>query len=166
MGGEQLTTCTCFAWYECQRTHCELCQRTHNLVACATGRLGTGRIDNELQPLPILGGLEGEHAVSAAAGAAHTVIITARGNLYAFGRHGVNGIDGGRDVLDPEQVILPTEAAGATQASASWFYTLVSTRSGMVYEFGGQRYGGASQATPSRVVRTTCSKGLPFVHTC
>ena len=47
-----------------------------------------------------------------------------------------------------------------TQASASWFYTLVSTRSGDVYEFGGQRYGGASQATPSRVVRSTRTRSF------
>ena len=83
------------------------------------------------------------------------MVVTARGDLYAFGRQGVNGVDGERDIFEPEQVVLPTESGGVTQASASWFYTLVSTRSGDVYEFGGQRYGGASQATPSRVVRST-----------
>ena len=120
-------------------------------------RLGTGQSSgNQLQPVPVLGALQGVQAVSAAAGGAHTVVFTASGVVYACGRHGVNGIDGERDVLEPEQVVLPVEAGGATQASASWFYTLVSTRSGYVYEFGGQRYGEASQATPSRVVRLTC----------
>jgi alpha-tubulin suppressor-like RCC1 family protein len=85
------------------------------------------------------------------------VVLSACGQVYAFGRHGVNGIDGERDVLEPEQVVLPVEAGGAIQVSASWFYTLVSTRSGYVYEFGGQRYGEASQATPSRLVRLTCT---------
>jgi len=54
--------------------------------------------------------------------------------------------------VEPEQVVLPRESGGVTQASAGWFYTLVTTRSGHVFEFGGQRYGEASQATPSRVV--------------
>jgi alpha-tubulin suppressor-like RCC1 family protein len=127
--------------------------------ACWTlRRLGTGQSSgNLLQPVPVFGGLQGVHAVSAAAGGAHTVVLSACGQVYAFGRHGVNGIDGERDVLEPEQVVLPVEAGGAIQVSASWFYTLVSTRSGYVYEFGGQRYGEASQATPSRLVRLTCT---------
>ena len=126
---------------------------------CTFGSLGTGKLSgNQLRPVPVLGKLQGKRAVCAAAGGAHTVVITARGDLYAFGRQGVNGVDGERDIFEPEQVVLPTESGGVTQASASWFYTLVSTRSGDVYEFGGQRYGGASQATPSRVVRSTCTR--------
>ena len=122
------------------------------------GRLGTGFSDDALYPVRVTGGLAGDRAVSSAAGGAHTVVVAANGRLFACGHHGANGIDADRDVFELEPVTLPETAGGATQASASWFYTLVSTRDGSVYEFGAQGYGAAAKALPTRV------RGAPKVQ--
>lgn len=122
------------------------------------GRLGTGFSDDALYPARVTGGLAGDRAVSAAAGGAHTVVVTANGGVFACGHHGANGISADRDVFELEPVALPEAAGGATQASASWAYTMVSTRDGSVYEFGAQRYGDAAKALPTRV------RGAPKVQ--
>ena len=75
--------------------------------------------------MPVLGELAGKHAVMAAAGGAHTVVVTEDGALYAFGRRGVNGIDGGRDVVRCQLLawcLLLAAAAGWLDALDCWLH--------------------------------------------
>ena len=120
------------------------------------GRLGTGGTDDQLQPVRVGGPLAGCRAILAAAGGVHTVVVTADGGLFAFGRRGANGIDGQRDVLAPERVVLP-KGARAQQASTGWFYTVVGTSRGEVFQFGLQNHRRAWEPSvdnvlPARVV--------------
>ena len=128
------------------------------------GRLGTGGTEDQLQPVRVGGPLAGCRAVLAAAGGVHTVVVTADGGLFAFGRRGANGIDGQRDVLAPERVVLP-KGARAQQASTGWFYTVVGTSRGEVFQFGLQNHRRAWEPSvdnvlPARVVSDWLSDAL------
>jgi alpha-tubulin suppressor-like RCC1 family protein len=121
------------------------------------GQLGStannGSESANATPAPVtLPGATGR-VVQIAAGAAHSLALTATGQLYAFGdnRYGQlgNATNDGVDAANsrPALVSLPAGSGQATQIAAGAAYSLALTDTGRLYAFGENRYGQLGNAT-------------------
>jgi alpha-tubulin suppressor-like RCC1 family protein len=134
----------------------------HSLVVTASGQLyafgyndfgqlgtatnsGTGTPN----PTPTLVGLPGEigPVTQVAAGASHSLVVTASGQLYAFGLNtfgqlGSSTNNGtGSPNPRPTLVTLPGETGPVTQVAAGTHHSLAVTASGQLYAFGLNEFG-------------------------
>jgi hypothetical protein len=104
-------------------------------------------------PTPVeLPGATGR-VVKIAAGAAHSLALTATGQLYAFGdnRYGQlgNATNDGVDAANPRPTLvsLPASSGQVMQIAAGAAYSLALTDTGRLYAFGANRYGQLGNAT-------------------
>jgi Putative Ig domain/Regulator of chromosome condensation (RCC1) repeat len=140
----------------------------HSLVVTASGQLyafglnGTGELGSatdsgtsKANPTPTLVGLPGEigPVTQVAAGGRHSLVVTASGQLYAFGLNGTgelgsatnNGTNNPNST--PTLVTLPGEIGPVTQVAAGSNHSLAVTASGQLYAFGLNAYGQLGSAT-------------------
>ncbi|HEX4483987.1 MAG TPA: putative Ig domain-containing protein [Solirubrobacteraceae bacterium] len=123
------------------------------------GQLGStlGNGSEVANPTPALVRLPGATgAVSQiAAGASHSLALTATGQLYAFGanRYGQLGVatNSGSEAANPTPAIvsLPADAGPAVAIAAGAADSLVSTAAGRLYSFGENNYGQLGVAADS-----------------
>lgn len=116
-----------------------------------SGELGnaTNNATNNPNPIPALVALPGEvgPVTQVAAGAAHSLVVTSSGQLYAFGDnyYGELGYtpNSGTSAPNPTPTLvsLPGEVGTVTQVAAGDEYSLVVTSSGQLYAFGDNQYG-------------------------
>jgi alpha-tubulin suppressor-like RCC1 family protein len=125
------------------------------------GQLGTGVNSGggepNVNPTPVpvvLPGADGP-VTRVAAGAYHTLAVTASGQLYAFGDNFYgqlgNTINNGAGVPNPTPtlVTLPGEVGAVTQITGGFGHSLVATASGQLYAFGDNQSGQLGIATNS-----------------
>ena len=106
-------------------------------------------------PTPTLVGLPGEigPVTQVAAGANHSLAVTASGQLYAFGLNtfGQLGSSTNNGTFSPNPrptlVTLPGETGPVTQVAASAHHSLAVTASGQLYAFGLNEFGELGSAT-------------------
>jgi alpha-tubulin suppressor-like RCC1 family protein len=101
------------------------------------GQLGHGTQADELAPRRVEGLLTGERVVAVAAGAHHSVVLTASGAVFTFGFGGFGGIGHGNQLnqLSPKRV----EALAGhriVSIAAGTEHTIVLTDKGVVLTFG------------------------------
>jgi alpha-tubulin suppressor-like RCC1 family protein len=134
----------------------------HSLVLTASGRLyafGDNRYGqlgssanagiDAANPQPALVGLPAGSGpvVQIAAGAEHSLVLSASGRLYAFGSNdaGQLGVAAGSGTETanpaPAQASLPAASAQPVAIAAGMQHSLVLTSSGQLYAFGSNRYG-------------------------
>jgi alpha-tubulin suppressor-like RCC1 family protein len=140
----------------------------HSLVLTASGQLyafgenrfgqlgsavNNGTSNANPTPTPIsLPGATGP-VVQIAAGSSHSLVLTASGQLYAFGenRFGQLGSATSNGTEDPNPNPTPVSLPGATgpvvQIAAGQLHSLALTASGQLYAFGYNRYGQLGSAT-------------------
>jgi alpha-tubulin suppressor-like RCC1 family protein len=121
------------------------------------GQLGNARNNGSesANATPALIGLPGAtgRIVQVAAGADHSLALTATGQLYAFGdnRYGQlgNATNDGADAANPipALVSLPAGSGQTTQIAAGAAYSLALTDTGRLYAFGENEYGQLGDAT-------------------
>lgn len=129
----------------------------------ATGQLGDGKSSYEENPTPepiTLPGATGA-PVQVAAGREFSLVLTASGQLYAFGGDSNgelgNGSDNYEGVSTPEAITLPGATGLPVQVAAGEYHSLVLTSSGQLYTFGANRSGQlgnggtASRSTPEAI---------------
>ena len=121
------------------------------------GQLGSttdnGVVDPPPLATPTLVTLPGQSGpvTRVAAGLDFSVVLTATGQLYAFGDNGEGqlglassaGFTGSEPNIEPTptQITLPGAVGIATEIAAGWDHTLVVTASGQLYAFGGNESG-------------------------
>jgi alpha-tubulin suppressor-like RCC1 family protein len=125
----------------------------------AYGQLGNAQSNgsNAPNPTPALVRLPGATGaiVQVAAGARHSLVLTATGQLYSFGenRYGQLGTatGSGSEAANPTPTLvgLPPVAGQATAIAAGATDSLVLTDTGKLYAFGENRYGQLGTATGS-----------------
>ncbi len=134
----------------------------HSLVLTASGRLYAfgdnryGQLGNSTNagidaanPQPALVSLPAGSGpvVQIAAGAEHSLVLSASGRLYAFGSNdaGQLGVPAGSGSEAanpaPAQVSLPPASAQPVAIAAGMQHSLVLTSAGQLYAFGSNRYG-------------------------
>lgn|GEM_PF-3865106 len=101
------------------------------------GRLGQGDSLNRLAPAAI-SELSGLDIAAVSAGAEHTLVLTANGNVYSFGEgdFGRLGHNDESDKTVPELIPLFDNNIVATAVSAGTSHSLVLSENGDVYAFG------------------------------
>ena len=112
------------------------------------GELGSSA-NNVPNPTPTLVGLPGEigPVTQVAAGEFHSLVVTASGQLYAFGENffgelGSSANSGtGTPNPTPTLVRLPGEVGPVTQVAAAGDHSLAVTASGQLYAFGQNDFG-------------------------
>ena len=140
----------------------------HTLVVTSSGQLyafgynGSGDLGNPINddidvanPTPTLVTLPGQvgGVTQAAAGGFHSLVLTASGQLYAFGENifGQLGIaaNSGTAVDNPVPalVTLPGQIGRVTQIATGYNHSLAVTASGQLYAFGNNRFGQLGNAT-------------------
>lgn len=117
----------------------------HTLLLTAEGQVYSfgsndygqlGRKDNESKSIPkLISGLN-DRITAIAAGARHTVLLTAEGEVYTFGEGRLGQLGHG----DNKNKSVPTLLSGLqeqiTAVSAGAFYTVLLSEDGQVYTFG------------------------------
>jgi alpha-tubulin suppressor-like RCC1 family protein len=155
----------------------------HSLVVTASGQLyafgvnffgqlgsATNSATNNPNPTPTRVTLAGEvgPVTQVAAGANHSLVLTASGQLYAFGYNGAGELgsatNNGTSQANPTPTLvgLPGEIGPVTQIAAGQFHSLVVTASGQLYAFGFNEFGelgssannGTSKANPTPTLVT------------
>ena len=117
-------------------------------VAAGSGAPGA----NPVPRLLTLPGAVG-HVAQIAAGSTHSLALTSTGELYAFGenqfgqlgRAANSGTENANRV--PERVSLPGASGQVVQIAAGYEQSLALTSTGLLYAFGGNRYGELGNAT-------------------
>lgn len=149
------------------RVVCACAGVAHSLVVTAAGalfsfgsgvagRLGHGDMATCSRPQRVAA-LEGEWVVGVAAGAAHSLALTAAGRVFSFGR-GENGRLGLGDVADrllPRRVRMASADRRVVRVAAASRHSLAITTSGALFTWGRGRGGrhGASVADELRPKR-------------
>ena len=120
------------------------------------GQLGsiTNIGTSDPNPTPTLVGLPGEFGpvTQVAAGGDHSLVVTASGQLYAFGDNlfGQLGSSANSGTTNPDPtptlVGLPSEIGPVTQVAASGAHSLAVTASGQLYAFGENQAGQLSSS--------------------
>jgi alpha-tubulin suppressor-like RCC1 family protein/uncharacterized protein YecT (DUF1311 family) len=108
-----------------------------------SGALGSS-VNNVPNPTPTLVTLPGEigPVTQVAAGAGHSLAVTASGQLYAFGQNAFGQLgsatNSGTSTPNPTPTLvgLPGEIGPVTQIAAGEFHSLAVTASGQLYAFG------------------------------
>jgi alpha-tubulin suppressor-like RCC1 family protein len=144
----------------------------------STSNVGT----RQANPVPALVSLpSGSGTVTAiAAGADHSLVLTATGQLYTFGsnRYGQLGdaINSGTQTANPTPALvsLPSGSGAVTQVAAGAYHSLALTAGGQLYAFGDNTYGALGNATnygtsaanpvPAAVAMPTGSGAVTQVH--
>ena len=142
----------------------------HSLAVTASGQLyafgyngygGLGSATNSgtgnPTPTPTPVSLPGEigPVTQVAAGGAHSLAVTASGQLYAFGLNGTGELGSATNISTnnpnptPTLVTLPDEIGPVTQVAAGSNHSLAVTASGQLYAFGYNEYGQLGSATNS-----------------
>ena len=121
------------------------------------GQLGNEtNLDGEPNPTPAPVNLPGEvgPVTQAAAGAGFSLVVTATGQLYAFGRNYYGQLGNETNVGNifavnptPTPVTLPGASGPVTQVAAGMGHSLVVTASGQLYAFGYNWFGQLGNAT-------------------
>jgi alpha-tubulin suppressor-like RCC1 family protein len=140
----------------------------HTLVVTSSGQLyafgynGSGDLGNPVNddidvanPTPKLVTLPGQvgGVTQAAAGGFHSLVLTASGQLYAFGENifgqlGIAATSGTEvDNPTPALVTLPGAVGGVSQIATGYNHSLAVTSSGQLYAFGDNRFGQLGTAT-------------------
>jgi alpha-tubulin suppressor-like RCC1 family protein len=94
-----------------------------------------------------LPGAAGERIVEVAAGGAHSLALTATGQLYAFGRNFYGQLGSttgnGSDTANPTPapLVLPGASGPASEIAAGEDHSLAVTSTGQLYAFGSNRFG-------------------------
>jgi alpha-tubulin suppressor-like RCC1 family protein len=129
----------------------------------AAGQLGDGKTSNEENPTPEAIALPGATGapVQVAAGREFGLVLTASGQLYAFGGDSNGELGDGSDnfegVSTPEAITLPGAIGLPVQVAAGEYHSLVLTSSGQLYTFGANHSGQlgdggtASRSTPEAI---------------
>ena len=142
----------------------------HSLAVTASGQLyafgyngygglgsatnsGTGNPTSTPTPVSLPG--EIGPVTQVAAGGAHSLAVTASGQLYAFGLNGTGELGSATNIgtnnpnPTPTLVTLPGEIGPVTQVAAGSNHSLAVTASGQLYAFGDNEYGQLGSATNS-----------------
>ena len=142
----------------------------HSLAVTASGQLyafgyngygglgsatnsGTGNPTSTPTPVSLPG--EIGPVTQVAAGGAHSLAVTASGQLYAFGLNGTGELGSATNISTnnpnptPTLVTLPGEIGPVTQVAAGGNHSLAVTASGQLYAFGYNEYGQLGSATNS-----------------
>jgi alpha-tubulin suppressor-like RCC1 family protein/uncharacterized protein YecT (DUF1311 family) len=137
----------------------------HSLAVTASGQLyafglndagelgsSTNNATSKANPTPTLVTLPGEigPVTQVAAGGAHSLAVTASGQLYAFGQNAFGELgSSANDVPNPmpAAVSLPGEIGPVTQVAAGAGHSLAVTASGQLYAFGINEYGQLGSST-------------------
>ena len=142
----------------------------HSLAVTASGQLyafgyngygglgsatnsGTGNPTSTPTPVSLPG--EIGPVTQVAAGGAHSLAVTASGQLYAFGLNGTGELGSATNISTnnpnptPTLVTLPGEIGPVTQVAAGSNHSLAVTASGQLYAFGYNEYGQLGSATNS-----------------
>jgi len=126
------------------------------------GRLGQGDSANRLAPTAI-SELSGLNITAVSAGAEHTLVLTADGNVYSFGNGASGQLGHGNTASQDVPTLIEyfeTNSITATAVSAGGEYSLVLSDDGDVYAFGrgteGQLGlgGSTSVSTPTKITDT------------
>ncbi|HEX4034793.1 MAG TPA: hypothetical protein VHX66_10145 [Solirubrobacteraceae bacterium] len=137
-------------------------QDTHGQLGNA---IGIENVDSSLTPVPLPA--DAGAATAVAAGYGHSLVITATGQLYAFGLNteGELGTPDGRNGPDPvpTQVIFPQPRLGAglrgqpkiTAVAASGEASYAITSAGVLYAFGDSSFGELGLSSISSVYSPT-----------
>lgn len=111
------------------------------------GQLGLGHHDDSLRPqkVPTFQGVE---VKMVAAGAEHTVAITASGKLYGWGwgRYGNLGLGDQKDRAVPAEVTTLNREK-MKMVACGWRHTIVVSESGNIYSYGWSKYGQLGHGT-------------------
>jgi alpha-tubulin suppressor-like RCC1 family protein len=125
------------------------------------GQLGSPTNNQDIfaaNPTPTLVSLPSEagHAVQAAGGTDHSLVVTSSGQLYAFGENwfGQLGNTTNNQTEEPNPtptlVTLPGATGPVIQAAAGFAHSLALTSTGQLYSFGSNRYGQLGTTTDLR----------------
>jgi alpha-tubulin suppressor-like RCC1 family protein len=107
----------------------------------AQGQLGHGGVEQEFVPR-LVQGLVDMHVTVVAAGGSHTLVCTADGQLYAFGKGGCGqlGHGGQADELMP-RLVVGLEGKQMVGLAAGLVHSVVCTAEGQLYTFGYGKHG-------------------------
>ncbi len=137
----------------------------HSLAVTASGQLyafglndggelgsSTNNATSKANPTPTLVTLPGEigPVTQVAAGGAHSLAVTASGQLYAFGENAFGQLGSPANNVPnprPTRVDLPGEVGRVTQVAAGAGHSLAVTASGQLYAFGYNAFGQLGSAT-------------------
>jgi alpha-tubulin suppressor-like RCC1 family protein len=114
-------------------------------------------------PVPARVSLPGERVVQAAAGGAHSLVLTSTGQLYAFGQNFYGQLgsatNNGKESANPTPaaLALPGASGPVSQIAAGETHSLALTSTGQLYAFGSNEFGqlgnpansGTEQANPT-----------------
>ncbi len=132
------------------------------------GQLGsiTNAGTNNPNPTPTLVALESEigPVTEVAAGGAHSLVVTASGQLYAFGSNFWGQLGSSANNVPnptPTPVGLPGEIGPVTQVAAGGAHSLAVTASGQLYAFGDNQSGELGSSANSVPNPTPTPVGLP-----
>jgi alpha-tubulin suppressor-like RCC1 family protein len=127
----------------------------------ATGQLGDGKTSYEENPTPeavTLPGATGPPA-QVAAGREFSLVLTATGQLYAFGGDSQGELGDGSEhyegVSIPELITLPGATGPAVQIAAGEYHSLVATSTGQLYTFGNNHSGQLGKGTSDNSAHPT-----------
>jgi alpha-tubulin suppressor-like RCC1 family protein len=141
---------------------------SHSLALTATGQLYAfglnqfGELGNtsnqgttQANPTPTVVSLPGQTGpvTDISAGAGHTLVLTATGQLYAFGYNqsgqlGTMTNSGtGNPNPTPTLVSLPTGSGAVTKIAAGAYFSLAFTGTGQLYAFGSNKFGQLGSST-------------------
>jgi len=102
-----------------------------------------------------------------AAGAAHSLVLTSTGQVYAFGYNGVGQLGNSLNMKPvsanptPTLVMLPGLVGRPTHVAAGFDDSLVTTSSGQLYAFGGNRFGELGTSVRSGTTNGVTPKPTP-----
>lgn len=122
-------------------THTAVVTAMGNVFTCGmggSGQLGLGTRTMERVPRPVRGALVGRRVVSVAAGAAHTVVATVEGEVYAWGAgdRGQLGLGHHRGEREPCRVLGDLEGSLVVQVCAGGNASAAVSSSGRLFLWG------------------------------
>ncbi|KAI3438258.1 hypothetical protein D9Q98_000694 [Chlorella vulgaris] len=124
------------------------------------GRLGTGDVKDVFIPCP-LPAMTGRQVASVACGDTHTLVATAAGELFAFGRNqnGQCGLGSIQDCVVP-QLVTALQGKHVTRVACGAEHSMCATAEGEVYCWGWGRYGNIGDGESQDRHLPTKAKGL------
>lgn len=107
------------------------------------GQLGIESADFQQSFLPVKGALEGVTIRHLCCGYYHTVVVTARRQVLAFGRndYGQLGLGHVTQRIFVPKIVIGTEGKAISRVSAGCYHTVLIASDGMLYVFGRNHHG-------------------------
>ncbi|DBA03258.1 TPA: hypothetical protein N0F65_011617 [Lagenidium giganteum] len=104
------------------------------------GQLGLDHTQHQSTPQYVKA-FESQEVTMVSCGLYHTIVCTARGDLYAFGKndYGQLGLGHSRQVKAPAQVIIPNELV--CFVACGYYHSIAVTAAGHAFSFGRNDYG-------------------------